>query len=56
MQPNPTVASKLHEDYKLSAVDQLGKVKKLGQGERQLPGDYAYGMPSLRHGHREEVG
>jgi hypothetical protein len=55
VQPNPSVASKLHEDYKLSAVDQLGKVKKLGMGDRKLPGDHAYGMPSLRHGLREEV-
>uniref|UniRef100_A0A7S2VV15 EFHB C-terminal EF-hand domain-containing protein n=1 Tax=Chlamydomonas chlamydogama TaxID=225041 RepID=A0A7S2VV15_9CHLO len=50
--PQPAkVASKLHEDFKLSATDYLGKTRKLGTGERpQLPPDHAFGMPSLRRG------
>ncbi|KAL6757424.1 flagella associated protein [Haematococcus lacustris] len=47
------VITKLHEDHKLTNVDQLGAVKKLGTGDRGLGPDHAYGMPSLKAGMRE---
>ncbi len=46
------VASKVHADFKLSATDHLGRVRKLGTGERNLPAGHVFGMPSLRHGVR----
>ena len=41
------VSSKLHEDYKLTSVDVLGKPRNLGAGERNLPADHVFGVNSL---------
>eukprot|EP00798_Chlamydomonas_sp_ICE-L_P007391 gene7391-517_t len=44
------IASKLHEDYKLSAADRLGTVRNLGTGDRNLPETHVFGVNSMRHG------
>ena len=49
--PQPSkVSNKIYEDFKASSTDYLGKPKNLGAGDRPLPPDHAYGLPSLRHG------
>ncbi|GAX80864.1 hypothetical protein CEUSTIGMA_g8299.t1 [Chlamydomonas eustigma] len=54
--PQPArVSNKIYEDYKASATDYLGKVKKLGAGNRPLPTTHVYGMPSLRYGREPGV-
>lgn len=42
--------SKVHEDYKATATDYLGKPKMLGTGARGLPPDHSFGVPSMRKG------
>lgn len=49
----PGVANKILEDWKMSNHDYLGQSRKLGTGDRQLPEDYVYGMPSLKPGFKE---
>ena len=47
--PQPAkVSNKIYEDFKAQATDYLGKPRKLGAGDRPLPPDHVYGLPSLR--------
>lgn len=55
-QHHAQVASKLHEDYKISCTDYLGKARLLGTGERGLPAGHTFGLHSLRHGVQAGVG
>ncbi|KXZ53002.1 hypothetical protein GPECTOR_8g371 [Gonium pectorale] len=55
LQP-PKVLPKLHEDYKATSTDYLGRPKQLGTGDRALPPDHTFGVPSLRKGREPGVG
>ncbi|KAG1679449.1 hypothetical protein FOA52_007741 [Chlamydomonas sp. UWO 241] len=47
----PKVGTKIHQDYKATAGDLLGRPKKLGAGERpQILPDHTFGLHSMRHG------
>ncbi|GLC45943.1 hypothetical protein PLESTF_000715000 [Pleodorina starrii] len=55
LQP-PRVLPKLHEDYKATATDYLGKPRMLGTGDRtQLPPGHTFGVPSMRKGREAGV-
>ncbi|PNH00518.1 hypothetical protein TSOC_013655 [Tetrabaena socialis] len=52
----PKVLPKLHEDYKATATDYLGRPKQLGTGNRtNLPPDHTFGVPSMRKGREPGV-
>lgn len=53
---NSKIVSKVHEDYKATATDYLGKPKMLGTGARGLPPDHSFGVPSMRKGREPGVG
>ncbi|KAG2450939.1 hypothetical protein HYH02_004212 [Chlamydomonas schloesseri] len=56
LQP-PKVLPKLHEDFKATATDYLGRPRQLGTGDRpQLGPDHAFGQPSMRKGREPGVG
>ncbi|XRB21531.1 EF-hand domain-containing family member B [Pseudoscourfieldia marina] len=44
----PSVVVKAHEQHRLKEAERLGETKKLGYGERSLPEDHTYGVPSRR--------
>ncbi|GIL88535.1 hypothetical protein Vretimale_15344 [Volvox reticuliferus] len=54
LQP-PRVLPKLHEDYKATATDYLGKPRQLGTGDRTLPPTHTFGVPSMRKGREAGV-
>lgn len=50
--PQPAkIANKIHQDFKATQAELLGKPKKLGAGERpQIASDHTFGLHSMRHG------
>ena len=44
----PGLVMKSHEEQRLKESELLGETKKLGYGERNLPEDHVYGVPSRR--------
>ncbi|KAG2486271.1 hypothetical protein HYH03_015095 [Edaphochlamys debaryana] len=55
LQP-PRVLPKLHEDYKATATDFLGRPRALGTGDRPLGPGHTFGVPSMRKGREPGVG
>ncbi|KAG2486267.1 hypothetical protein HYH03_015091 [Edaphochlamys debaryana] len=49
LQP-PRLLPKLHEDYKATATDFLGRPRALGTGDRPLGPGHTFGVPSMRKG------
>lgn len=49
----PLVVNKVHDDFKATATDYLGRPKMQGAGDLPLAPDHTYGMPSLKGGRRE---
>ena len=43
-----TIVNKAAEDFKATAGDELGRVRRLGGGERNVPEGFTYGAPSRR--------
>ena len=43
-----TIVNKAAEDFKATAGDELGRVRRLGAGERNVPDGFTYGAPSRR--------
>ena len=43
-----TIVNKAAEDFKATAGDELGRVRRLGAGERNVPEGFTYGAPSRR--------
>ncbi|GFR51165.1 hypothetical protein Agub_g13522 [Astrephomene gubernaculifera] len=56
LQP-PKILPKLHEDYKATSSDYLGRPKQLGTGDRpSLAPGHTFGVPSMRKGREPGVG
>lgn len=43
-----TIVNKTAEDFKATAGDELGKVRRLGAGDRNIPEGFTFGAPSRR--------
>eukprot|EP00201_Polytomella_parva_P013293 CAMPEP_0175053804 /NCGR_PEP_ID=MMETSP0052_2-20121109/9138_1 /TAXON_ID=51329 ORGANISM="Polytomella parva, Strain SAG 63-3" /NCGR_SAMPLE_ID=MMETSP0052_2 /ASSEMBLY_ACC=CAM_ASM_000194 /LENGTH=474 /DNA_ID=CAMNT_0016318399 /DNA_START=71 /DNA_END=1491 /DNA_ORIENTATION=+ len=44
----PKIATKVHEDFKSTAIDYLGRPRILGAGQTSLDPNHTFGVPSLK--------